>query len=177
MRWPLARRPGLSLVMWACGIEAGDQVITVGNSDVLNTAAISLCWGRPVFCDFRLRHFTIDSYLVEACLTACTRSLLTEDLYGHPAEVRALRQFAERHRLKIIEYAGLSLGASGYGWPVGRLSTPRCLVPAPIRRWAEWATVVSSDPMIFRLLSDCSSIAAVDAQRESPFTFGLIGRK
>lgn len=110
---------GLFLALRACGIEPGDEVITVGNSDISTTAAISHCGGRPVFCDIQPNDFTIDPALVEACVTARTRALLPVDLYGHPAEVRALRPLAERHGLKIIEDAAMALGAADNGQPVG----------------------------------------------------------
>ena len=40
---------GLFLALRACGIGAGDEVITVGNSDISTTGAISQCGAHP-FC-------------------------------------------------------------------------------------------------------------------------------
>jgi len=42
---------GLHLALRACGVGSGDEVITVGNSDLSTTAAISHCGAAPVLCD------------------------------------------------------------------------------------------------------------------------------
>jgi dTDP-4-amino-4,6-dideoxygalactose transaminase len=110
---------GLFLALVACGIGAGDEVITVGNSDISTTAAISHCGARPVFCDICANDFTIDTGLVEALITPCTKAILPVDLYGHPADVKTLRALADRFGLKIIEDAALAMGARDHGQPVG----------------------------------------------------------
>jgi dTDP-4-amino-4,6-dideoxygalactose transaminase len=110
---------GLFLALRACGIGPGDEVITVGNSDLSTSAAISHCGATPVFCDVREDDHTIDASLVEPLIGARTRALLPVDLYGHPADVRALREIATRHGLKIVEDGALALGARDYGRPVG----------------------------------------------------------
>jgi dTDP-4-amino-4,6-dideoxygalactose transaminase len=110
---------GLFLALRACGVGPGDQVITVGNSDISTTAAISHCGATPVLCDVLETDFTIDPALVEALINDRTAAILPVDLYGHPADVKSLREIADRHGLKIVEDAALATGAFDYGRPVG----------------------------------------------------------
>ena len=110
---------GLFLALLGCGIGAGDEVITVANSDISTIAAMSHCGAVPVLCDIRANDYTIDPDLVETLVTPRTAALLPVDLYGHPADVKALRAIAQRHGLLIIEDAALAAGAEDYGLPVG----------------------------------------------------------
>ncbi len=110
---------GLFLALRACGVGPDHEVITVANSDISTTAAISHCGATPVLCDVRANDHTIDPQLVEALITPRTVALLPVDLYGHPADVRALRHIADKHGLRIIEDATLATGARDHGLPVG----------------------------------------------------------
>jgi dTDP-4-amino-4,6-dideoxygalactose transaminase len=110
---------GLFLALRACGVGPGDEVITVGNSDISTTAAISQCGATPVLCDVLPGDYTMNPELVEPLISARARAILPVDLYGHPTDVRPLREIAERHGLRIIEDATLATGARDYGQPVG----------------------------------------------------------
>jgi dTDP-4-amino-4,6-dideoxygalactose transaminase len=110
---------GLFLALRACGVGAGDEVITVGNSDISTTAAISQCGATPLLCDVLPADYTMNPELVEPLIGPRTRAILPVDLYGHPANVRALREIADRHGLRIIEDATLATGARDYSRPLG----------------------------------------------------------
>jgi len=110
---------GLFLSLAACRIGPGDEVITVGNSDISTTAAISHCGALPVLCDILATDHTIDVESVEALITPHTAAILPVDMYGYPSDVRRLRSIAELHGLRIIEDATLAMGAYDHGRPVG----------------------------------------------------------
>jgi dTDP-4-amino-4,6-dideoxygalactose transaminase len=103
----------------ACGVKPGDEVITVANSDIATSAAISHCGATPVLCDVMASDYTIDVGLVEPLITERTSGLLPVDLYGHPADVRRLREIALSYDLFIVEDAAIATGATDYGKPVG----------------------------------------------------------
>ena len=113
---------GLFLALLASGVVSGDEVITVGNSDISTTSAISHCGAHAVFCDICSSDFTLDPSIVAALITPRTKAIMPVDLYGHPADVRALRALADRHGLVIVEDAALALGARDHGLPVGAFS-------------------------------------------------------
>ena len=108
----------LFVALRACDIGAGDEVITVGNSDISTTGAISQCGAIPVLCDVLASDYTINSDLVERLITKKTRAILPVDMHGHPANVNALRPLADHYNLKIVEDAALAAGACDYGVPV-----------------------------------------------------------
>lgn len=110
---------GLRLSLLACGIKPGDEVITVANSDIATTAAISHCGATPVLCDVLASDYTMNPELVEPLITERTVGLLPVDLYGHPADVRCLREIADRHNLFIVEDAAIATGARDYGQALG----------------------------------------------------------
>ncbi|MGQ9583845.1 MAG: DegT/DnrJ/EryC1/StrS family aminotransferase [Anaerolineae bacterium] len=122
---------GLRLGLLACGVKPGDEVITVANSDIATTAAISHCGATPVLCDVLASDYTMDPDRVEDLLTERTVGLLPVDLYGHPANVRSLRELADRYGLFIVEDAALALGARDHGHPVGAFADMAVFSCAP----------------------------------------------
>ncbi|MCC7446730.1 MAG: DegT/DnrJ/EryC1/StrS family aminotransferase [Anaerolineae bacterium] len=142
---------GLFLVLRACQIGAGDEVITVGNSDISTTAAICLCGATPVLCDVLESDFTINPQLVESLITSRTRALIPVDLHGHPANVRQLRQLADHYKLTIVEDAALATGAYDHGKPVGAYADVTVFSFAPLKPLGSvgnGAMVVTNDPDI-----------------------------
>lgn len=124
---------GLFLALRACGVSAGDEVITVGNSDISTTSAIVHCGATPVLCDIRPQDYTIDVANVTPLITSRTRAILPVDLYGHPADVRALREIAQRHNLYIVEDAALATGATDYERAVGAFAHATVFSFAPFK--------------------------------------------
>jgi dTDP-4-amino-4,6-dideoxygalactose transaminase len=110
---------GLRLSLLACGVKPGDEVVTVANSDIATTAAISHCGAKPVLCDVLASDYTMDPALVEPLITDRTVGLLPVDLYGHPCDVFRLREIADRHDLFIVEDAAIATGARDYGRVLG----------------------------------------------------------
>lgn len=59
----------LHLALLACGIQNGDEVITVANTCVPTIAAISFAGATPVFIDIDEATFTINPSLIEERIT------------------------------------------------------------------------------------------------------------
>jgi dTDP-4-amino-4,6-dideoxygalactose transaminase len=119
------------LILMALGIGPGDEVITVPNSDIATTAAISQTGARFVLVDVDARTHTLDPDRLEAVVTARTRAIVPVHLYGLPADMDAIRAVAQRHDLAVIEDATLALGATYRGAPVGTLGEAACFSFAP----------------------------------------------
>ena len=146
---------GLFLALQACGVDAGDEVITVGNSDISTTAAISQCGAVPVVCDVLTADYTIDPDLVERLISPRTRAILPVDLYGHPADVKRLRPLADHYGLYIVEDAALATGARDNGRPVGAFADVTVFSFAPFKPLGctgNGAMVVTSVPAIAQTL-------------------------
>ena len=102
---------GLILSLRACNVGLGDEVITVGNSDISTTAAISIVGATIVLVDILENDYTIDVEKVESAITERTKVIIPVDLYGHPSDCIALRRIADDRGLMIVEDAALAIGA------------------------------------------------------------------
>src|SRR5439155_13372237 len=111
----------LHLALRACGIGAGDAVLTVSHTAVATVAAIELAGATPVLVDIDPRTFTLDPNHLEDALRQCARpkAVVPVHLYGHPADMPAILDIARRHGLRVIEDCAQAHGASLHGRPVG----------------------------------------------------------
>ena len=107
------------LGLLALGVKPGDEVITAANSDVSDTNSILHARGVPIYCDIDPDDYTIDPQKIEALITPKTKVLMPIDIYGHPADVRIIREIADQHGLKVLEDAALASCSKDYGKPVG----------------------------------------------------------
>ena len=116
----------LRLALLACGIEPGDEVITVAHTFFGTAEAISQIGARPVFVDIDLETYTIDMNRVEDELrrrsrdrrsaeNGRVRAIIPVHLYGQPANIDALMDIARRYELWVIEDAAQAHGAKYRG--------------------------------------------------------------
>ena len=101
----------LHLALLACGIKAGDEVITSPFTFIATAEAISYIGARPVFADVDEAAFNIDPDGVLSKVTGRTRALLPVHLFGHPANMDRLLDIANTHGLKVVEDCAQSFGA------------------------------------------------------------------
>jgi dTDP-4-amino-4,6-dideoxygalactose transaminase len=113
---------GQFLILKALGIGPGDEVITVPNSDIATTAAISHTGARFVLVDVDPRTHNLDPDRIEAGITPRTRAIVLVHMYGLPAAMDEINAIARRHGLRVVEDATLALGAKSRGAEVGSLS-------------------------------------------------------
>ncbi|MCX7819357.1 MAG: DegT/DnrJ/EryC1/StrS family aminotransferase, partial [Kiritimatiellae bacterium] len=111
----------LKLALRALEIGPGDEVITVANSFVATALAVSAVGARPVLVDCEPEGFTINVAEIEGAITSRTRAILPVHLYGHPAEMDAIRSIAARHGLEVVEDAAQAHGARYRGRRCGSL--------------------------------------------------------
>jgi dTDP-4-amino-4,6-dideoxygalactose transaminase len=109
----------IQLALLACGIGAGDEVITVSNTAVAVVAAIELTGAKPVLVDIDPLHYTLDPSRLESVFTARTRAILPVHLYGCPADMDSILAFASAHKLFVIEDCAQAHGAQVRGKLVG----------------------------------------------------------
>jgi dTDP-3-amino-3,4,6-trideoxy-alpha-D-glucose transaminase len=95
----------LELSLRACGVGAGDEVITSAHTFIATAEAISNIGATPVFVDIDASSFTLDPEAVEAAVTPRTRALIPVHLYGRPASMDPLLDICRRHELRLIEDA------------------------------------------------------------------------
>jgi dTDP-4-amino-4,6-dideoxygalactose transaminase len=117
----------LRFALIAAGIKQGDTVVTVPNTFIATTEAISQAGARPDFVDIDERTYNMDpeklrEYLEVQCYfndgTLRNRrtgmpvtAVVPVHLYGQPADMDPIIELAERYNLTVIEDACQAHGA------------------------------------------------------------------
>ncbi len=116
----------LHLALLACGVGAGDKVITVPNTYAATVFAISYVGATPVYVDIDPRTFNLDPDRLEAAVTKRTKAILPVHMYGQPVDMDPVLDVARRHGLRVIEDAAHAHGATYKGRAAGSLSDIGC---------------------------------------------------
>jgi dTDP-4-amino-4,6-dideoxygalactose transaminase len=109
----------LALALRALGVGPGDEVITSPLSAAYSALSIMMAGARPVFADIDPDRLTLDPRMAEAAVTPRTKAIMPVHLYGQAADMPALMQVAERHRLLVVEDCCQAHLATCGGKPVG----------------------------------------------------------
>ena len=153
----------LVLALRACGIGLGDEVITVANTFIATVEAISIVGATPVFVDIDPGSYTLDWRQLESALTPRTRAIIPVHLYGHPAEMGPIMEFARAHELRVIEDASQAQGTRYNGQRVGGFGDVACFslyLSKNLGAYGEAGICVTNDEKLaetLRLLRDHGS--------------------
>lgn len=116
----------LHLVLVACGIKQGDEVITVPYTFIATTEAISHTGAKVVFVDIEDRSYNMDSEKIEQAITEKTKAIIPVHLFGQPADMDKIMKIAKKHNLIVIEDACQAHGAEYKRKKVGSLGDIAC---------------------------------------------------
>ncbi|MGB7923972.1 MAG: DegT/DnrJ/EryC1/StrS family aminotransferase [Pyrinomonadaceae bacterium] len=116
----------LHLSLVALGIGPGDEVITTPMTFIASATAIIEAGARPVFVDVEPETGNIDAARIEAAITERTRAILPVHLYGQMCDMRAIREIADRHNLRIVEDAAHCVEGERDGVRPGQLGDTAC---------------------------------------------------
>ena len=109
----------MEVALRAAGIGSGHEVITTPLSWVATANVILETGARPVFVDIDPATRNIDLNRIAAAVTPATRAIIPVDLAGLPVDRDRLYALATGHRLRVVEDAAQSYGASWAGRPIG----------------------------------------------------------
>lgn len=113
----------LTIALAACGIGPGDEVIVPAFTFVATATAIVRLGARPVFADIDPTTFNLNPAEIESRRTPRTRAVMPVHLYGLPAEMDAIGEWAARHGLVVIEDNAQAIGARYRRRRTGSLGT------------------------------------------------------
>lgn len=103
----------------ALGVRPGDEVITVPNTFIATTEALTQAGAAIRFVDVRDDTLTIDPGAVASAVSPRTVGIVPVHLFGQMAEMDPLRDLATRRGLWIVEDAAQAHGASDKGRNAG----------------------------------------------------------
>jgi dTDP-4-amino-4,6-dideoxygalactose transaminase len=139
----------LELILRAAGVGPGDEVITTANTFIATVLAISHAGAWPVLVDVDPATATIDPDALEAAVGPRTRAIIAVHLYGHPADMDAVRRIADRHGLLVVEDACQAHGARYRGRRAGSLGDAAAFSFYPSKNlgaFGDGGAVVTGDP-------------------------------
>ncbi len=139
----------LHMALRALDIGEGDEVITAGNSFAATAFAIAYAGAKAVFVDIDSEDFNIDVSLIEQAITERTQAIIPVHLYGQPAQMREIKQIADRHGLKIVEDSAQAHGAEVDGQRCGSFGDIGCFSFYPgknLGAFGDGGAAVTNDP-------------------------------
>lgn len=113
----------IHIALQAAGIKSGDEVITTSFTFFATGGAIVRAGGTPVYVDIDPVTFNINTSKIEAAITEKTKAIIPVHLYGQMADMKAIKDIADRHGLAVIEDAAQAIGSKQNGKTVGELGT------------------------------------------------------
>jgi len=114
----------LVLAMLAAGVKQDDEVIAPSHTAGPTIAAILMIGAVPVLVDVQEDTGCIDPHCVAAAITLKTRAIIAVHLYGHPADLQALRGVAGS--IPLIEDCAQAIDAEAGGRKVGSIGDFGC---------------------------------------------------
>jgi dTDP-4-amino-4,6-dideoxygalactose transaminase len=117
----------LLLAMHAAGVGPGDEVIMPTFSFIATADTATLLGAVPVFVDIDPVTFALDAAALSAKVTKRTKAIVPVHLYGHPADMDPLNEFAREHNLRVIEDNAQAIGAKYKGRKTGSLGDMGCI--------------------------------------------------
>ncbi len=114
----------LVLALKASGIGPGDEVIVPSLTFGATGLAVSLAGATPRFADVEDETGCLDPGGLRA--TTRTKAVIPVHLFGHPANLGLILEFARAHGLKVIEDTAQAHGATWNGRRVGGIGDAGC---------------------------------------------------
>ncbi len=117
---------GLHLALRACGIGAGDQVITTPMTFAATANTIINVGAEPVFVDCDKTTLNIDLSRIESAITDKTKAIIPVHFAGRPCDMPAIMDIAAQYKLYVIEDAAHAIEAVSQGKKVGTIGDLTC---------------------------------------------------
>jgi CDP-6-deoxy-D-xylo-4-hexulose-3-dehydrase len=100
-------------------VKRGDEVITVAAGFPTTVAPIVQYGAVPVFVDMDLTYANVDVTQLELALSPKTKAIMIAHSLGNPFNLRAVKEFCDKHNLWLIEDNCDALGSTYEGIPTG----------------------------------------------------------
>ena len=100
----------LQIALMALDLQPGDEVITPSFTFIATTEVIALLRLQPVFVEVDPKTFCIDPAAIEKAITPKTKAIIPVHLYGHAANMEAILEIANRHKIPVIEDNAQAIG-------------------------------------------------------------------
>lgn len=144
----------LVLLLRACGLRPGDEVVVPAFSFVASASSVVLARGRPVFADIDPLTYAIDAQSVSDAVTPRTRVVMPVHLFCQMADMRGVLDVAQQHRLTVVEDSAEALGMRWNGTHAGLLGAGGVLSFFPTKTLGaigDAGAILTNDPELAEL--------------------------
>jgi dTDP-4-amino-4,6-dideoxygalactose transaminase len=141
----------LYLALKAMDIGPGDEVITTPMTYIATSEAIVRAGALPVFVDIDPHTYNMSTDQLALKLTPRTRAILPVHLFGLPANMQAITQFAKDNHLAVIEDCAQAIGAQCKGQAVGTIGDVGCFSFFPSKNlgaFGDGGMLTTNDPIL-----------------------------
>lgn len=145
----------LELSLRGAGIKPGDEVIVPAHTFVATCSAVVHAGGTPVLVDVD-RDFNIDIAKIGPAITSKTKAIIPVHLNGRMADMDAVMEIAQKHKLAVIEDACQSLGGMCHGKKAGSIGLTGCWSFYPFKilgGYGDGGALTTNDPEVARMAS------------------------
>ena len=113
----------LHIALLAHDIGKEDEVITSPFTFIATANSILYTGAKPVFADIEPDTYNIDPEKIKEKINPKTKAIMPVHLYGQSADMKAIMEIAEDHKLVVIEDACQAHGAECLGKKAGSFGT------------------------------------------------------
>jgi len=135
-------------------VERGDEVITVAAGFPTTVAPIIQYGAVPVFVDVKLTTANIDVSQLASALSSRTKAVMLAHTLGNPFDLRAVKDFCQKHDLWLIEDNCDALGSLYDGYYTGTFGDmgTSSFYPPHHMTMGEGGAVYTNDPLLAKIL-------------------------
>jgi len=116
----------LYIALRTLGVSEGDEVITVANSFIATSEAITMAGAKVVFVDCDKHTYNLDVDKIENVISPKTKAIVPVHLYGQPVDMDRINDIAKEHELFVVEDAAQAHGAEYQGERIGTIGDMAC---------------------------------------------------
>lgn len=156
-------------------IKRGDEVITVACGFPTTVTPIINYGAIPVFVDITIPQYNIDVEKLEMALSNKTKAVMIAHTLGNPFDLKAVKEFCEKHNLWLIEDNCDALGSKyildgqeRFTGTIGDIGTSSFYPPHHMTM-GEGGAVYTNNPLLYRICKsfrdwgrDCVCPSGVD---------------
>ncbi len=141
----------LYIALKCLGIKSGDEVITVPNTFIATTQAITLCGGKIIFVDVDKETHLMKVNKLEEAITSKTKVILPVHLHGQVCDMKLIMQIAKKYDLRVLEDACQAHGAEYFSKksPIGDTAVYSFYPSKNLGTLGDSGAIVTNDKNLF----------------------------
>ncbi len=142
----------IQIALMAQDIGPGDEVITVSNSAVATSLAITNVGATAVFVDVD-EYYHMDPELLKKAITSRTKAILPVHLFGQMVDMDSIMAIANEHSIPVIEDACQAHGASYKHKKAGSYGIAGCFSFYPTKNlggYGDGGALITDDEQLYK---------------------------